>query len=135
MAKAKRNKVSHLEIFTKFPTDKEAENWFIRQRWGDSKPSCPKCGSLDTRELTTPRKLRTWRCRDCVRNFTVKTDFLMHDSKLGCQKWLIALYLTNISLKGTASIRLASDLSVGLRPIGASQYRLVFEYADSGGIQ
>ena len=53
-----------------------------------------------------------WRCRTCNRTFSAKTKSLMHSSNIGFRKWRIALYVVPMSLKGTASTKLASDLSI-----------------------
>lgn len=36
----------------------------------------------------------------------------MHDSKLGCRKWAIAVYQVTTNLKGVSSMKLARDLRV-----------------------
>ena len=93
-----------------FPEDEAAEKWLVKQRWPDG-VGCPKCGSLNIQERKT-RKPQPYRCRDCRRDFSVKTDSLMHSSPLGCQTWVFAIYLVTTSLKGVSSMKLHRDLKI-----------------------
>ena len=52
------------------------------------------------------------RCRDCRKDFSVKTDSLMHNSPLGCQIWAIAIYLLTTGIRGVSSMRLHRDLKI-----------------------
>ena len=62
----------------------------------------PKCGSLNIQERKS-RKPQPYRCRDCRKDFSVKTESLMHSSPLGCQTWVIAIYLLTTGIKGVSS--------------------------------
>ena len=53
-----------------------------------------------------------FRCNDCKKQFSVKTNSVMHSSKIGYQKWAIAFYLVTTSLKGLSSMKLHRDLGV-----------------------
>ena len=52
------------------------------------------------------------RCRDCRKDFSVKTDTLMHNSKLTVRQWVIAMYLMSGHPKGVSSLQLHRDLGV-----------------------
>ena len=93
-----------------FPDEGSAEVWFIRQRWPTG-VCCTRCGSLNIQERPT-RKPQPFRCRDCRKDFSVKTDTLMHHSKLGVRTWVIALYLMSSHPKGVSSVQLHRDLGV-----------------------
>ena len=112
--KAHREGISLIDLFQRFPDDKAAESWFETQRWGQAGcPShCPLCGGTDRlRPVPSGRPLPYW-CGDCRRNFSVKTGTVMHRSKIGYQKWAIAIYLWSVSLKGVSSMRLHRDLNI-----------------------
>ena len=66
-----------------FPDDRAAERWFVTWRWPEG-VECPRCDSKDIQERQT-RKPQPYRCRSCRKDFSVKTDTLMHNSKLGLQ--------------------------------------------------
>ena len=105
-----REGISLLELTRMFPDDATAERWFIEQRWPDS-VYCPKCGSFNVAERKT-RKPQPYRCRDCRKDFSVKTDSLMHSSNLGFQVWAMAIYLLATNLKGVSSLKLHRDLDI-----------------------
>ena len=79
-------------------------------RWPDG-IECPKCGS-DRIQHGGAHKSQDYRCRDCRRWFSVKTDTVMQGSNLGYQTWLLAIYLMSTSLKGVASMKLHRDLGI-----------------------
>ena len=97
-------------FFRQFPDDAAAERWFIENRWPNG-IVCPHCSSDNVQERTT-HKTMPHRCRDCRRFFSVKTDSLMHRSKLGYQTWLFGIYLMATSKKGISSLDLADKLGV-----------------------
>ena len=51
-----------------------------------------------------------FRCNECKKQFSVKTNSMMHASKIGYQKWAIAIYLMTTNLKGASSMKLHRDL-------------------------
>ena len=105
-----REGLSLVEIVRMFPDDAEAEAWFVRTRWPDG-VRCPRCGSGNVQERPT-RKPQPYRCRDCRKDFSVKTGTLMHSSPLGLQTWAIAVFLSVTSLKGVSSMKLHRDLGI-----------------------
>lgn len=92
-----------------FPDNETAEKWFIQNRWSDG-VACPVCGSSKVSERIT--KAKSWRCKDCRKDFSTKTGTLMQGSNLGFRVWAIAICLLTTSLKGVASTKLASDLNI-----------------------
>ena len=108
--KAFRQGLSIKALFRMFPDDETAERWFTEVRWPEG-VRCPKCESDNIQERTT-RKPQPYRCRSCRKDFSVKTDTLMHNSPLGCQTWAIAIYQLTTGLKGVSSMKLHRDLDV-----------------------
>ena len=107
---SQRNGITIFELHRMFPDDETAERWFIEQRWPDG-VHCPDCGSLNIQHRQT-RKPQPYRCRDCRKDFSVKTDTLMHNSKLSFQTWAFAIYMMSTSLKGQASMKLHRELGM-----------------------
>ena len=97
-----------------FADDDAAERWFEEQRWGEAgKPShCPLCGSTEKQKAIPSRKPLPYWCGSCRSNYSVKTGTVMHRSKIPLQKWVIAMYLWSVSLKGVSSMRLHRDLNI-----------------------
>ena len=77
------------QLFDRFPDDAAAENWFVQERWPDGM-RCPSCEADDVQARPT-RKPQPYRCRAYRRDFSVKTDTVMHGSNLGCRVRAIAI--------------------------------------------
>ena len=105
-----RKGLSWVEFTRRFPDDESAEKWFIASRWPHG-VHCPGCGS-DNVQVRKTRKPQPYRCRDCRKDFSVKTDTLMHNSPLGCQIWAMAIYLLTTGIKGVSSMKLHRDLGI-----------------------
>ncbi len=108
--RAHREGLTVVQLLAMFPNDKAAEAWFEKQRWPTGR-YCPDCGSVNTVPVKT-RKPMPYRCRDCRNHFSVRKGTVMQSSKLGLQKWAIALYLTATGIKGTASMKVYRDLGM-----------------------
>ncbi len=104
--------LSVVALLRRFPDEAAAEAWFVAQRWPDG-VRCPACNSAHIRSQPTRR--HPFRCRSCRKEFSVKTDSLMHGSHLGYQTWMIALYLFSTHPKGLSSIQLGKLLGVPQR--------------------
>lgn len=105
-----RKGITLVELFQMFPDDDTAETWFVKSRWPDG-VHCPHCqGDRITERGNHPTQ--PYRCRDCRKFFSVKTKSVMHSSKLGYQKWAIAIYLMATNLKGVSSMKLHRDLGI-----------------------
>ena len=99
-----------VELIALFPDDPAAEAWFELQRWPEG-ICCPDCGSVRYTAVKM-RKPMPYRCRDCRNYFSVRKGSAMQSSKLGYQKWAIAIYLIATSLKGVSSMKLHRDLKI-----------------------
>jgi transposase-like protein len=102
--------LSLLELMKKFPDDKTAEKWFISKRWPDQ-ISCAYCNSTNIIQKVNHPTM-PYRCRECRKFFSAKTNSIMHGSKLGYQKWALAIYLLTNSVKGTSSVKLSKELGI-----------------------
>ena len=129
--KAHRKGLSMVEVAKMFPDDAAAERWFIEARWPDG-VACPKCGSLNIQERPT-RKPQPYRCRDCRKDFSLKTGTVMENSKKGYQVWAFAIYLMNTILKGVASMKLHRDLHVTQRTAWHLAHRIREVWQDGSG--
>ncbi len=108
--KAHRKGLSVIELFAKFPDDATAEKWFEEQRWLDGR-FCPDCGSTNT-VVVKSRKPMPYRCRDCRNHFSVRKGTVMQSSKVGLQKWIIALYMMTTGIKGTSSMKIYREIGI-----------------------
>ncbi len=105
-----REGLTIIQLLKLFPDDSTAERWFEKQRWPEER-CCPDCGSVNTM-ATKNRKPMPYRCRDCRRHFSVRKGMVMQSSKIGYQKWAIAIYMMTTGLKGVSSMKLYRELGI-----------------------
>ncbi len=108
--KAFHKGITLIQAVKMFDTEEKAEEWFITRRWPNG-VACPKCGSVNVAEVKS-RKPQPFRCRDCRKHFSVKTDTLLHSSKIPLSRWAIAFYLFSTNLNGVSSMKLHRDLGI-----------------------
>jgi transposase-like protein len=104
-----RKGISLPELMLRFPDDATAERWFEEGRWPDG-VRCAHCDHDEVKRSTHPTM--PYRCGKCRKHFSVKTNSVMHSSKIGYQKWALAIYIMSTGIKGTSSMRLHRDLGV-----------------------
>lgn len=105
-----RDGITLVELFKLFPDDKTAEDWFIKCRWAKG-IACAHCNSKNVNEKAKHPTM-PYRCRDCKKYFSVKTNSVMHGSNIGYQKWAMAIYLMTTGIKGVSSMKLHRDLGI-----------------------
>jgi len=108
--RADREGLSVIELFQMFPDNASARQWMETNRWGNER-HCPSCGSFNTKTVPNENPM-PYHCGDCRKYFSVKTGTVMQSSKIGLQKWVIAMYLLSTNLKGVSSMKLHRDLGV-----------------------
>lgn len=106
-----RQGLTIMELFEMFPNDAAAERWFELQRWGEEGPACPDCGSCRY-AVVKNRNPMPYRCMDCRSYYSVRKGMVMESSKLGLQKWVIAIYMVTTGLKGVSSMKLHRELGI-----------------------
>ena len=111
--KSYRTGITLMDAVKMFDTEEKAEAWFVAQRWPDG-VVCPfeGCESVRVSEVKN-RRPQPWRCKDCLKFFSVKTGTMMHSSNIPLSKWAIAFYLHATSLKSISSMKLHRDLGIG----------------------
>ena len=105
-----RNGITLAQLFKMFPDDETAETWFVETRWPDGL-RCAHCDGENVGERGKHPRM-PYHCGDCRKFFSAKTNSIMHSSKVGYQKWAIAIYLMTTSLKGVSSMKLHRDIGV-----------------------
>ena len=125
-----REGLSLPDLFKMFPDDTTAEAWFVKQRWPEG-IACPRCGSLNV-QTGAKHKTMPYRCRDCRKRFSAKTETVLQASNLGFQTWLIAMYLLATNLKGVASMKLHRDLKITQKSAWHLAHRLREAWESTG---
>ena len=117
-----REGISLIELSQMFPTDESAEKWFEELRWPDG-IICPFCDGKNVTERGKHPN-NPYRCKDCRKFFSVKTNGIMHASKIGYQKWAWAIYLMTTGIKGTSSMKLHRDLEISQKAAWHMAHRI-----------
>ena len=102
--------LSVIELMDLFGTDEIAEDWFITARWPDGL-RCAYCKGDRVAERGNHPTQR-FHCLDCMKCYSVKTNSVMHSSKLGYRKWAIAIYMFMTHPKGVSSYQLHRNLGI-----------------------
>ena len=108
--RSEREGITLMQLADMFPDEDAAREWFESRIWPDGR-HCPHCGSTRTHVADGGNKM-PYRCSDCREYFSVKTNSLMHNSRLPLRKWVFAIYLHLTSLKGVSSLKLHRDIGV-----------------------
>ena len=85
--KAHRNGISVMRAAEMFSSEEKAVTWLESVMWPDGEMACLKCGSMDGAYRVKSGKPMPYRCRDCQKNFSLKTGTSMEDSKLPLRLW------------------------------------------------
>lgn len=97
-----------IELSTKFPTELDAIKHFESVRWS-SGIICPYCNKAITTNRTQDFR---YHCPNCQKSFSVKTDTMIHDSRLPLKKWLYCFCIISNAKKGLSALQLQRDIDV-----------------------
>lgn len=93
----------------KYFSDLDTATAFMAQiRWPKG-VTCPVCAGKEVSYLSTRR---TWKCKACKKQFSVKVGTLMEDSPIGLDKWLAAIWLITNAKNGISSCEVARALGI-----------------------
>jgi len=83
----------------------------VNFRWPDGVVRCPTCGNEQVYFIAA---YWIWKCRTNHprRQFSVKAGSIMENSKLGIDKWLIAVWLITNARSGVSSYELARAIGI-----------------------
>jgi transposase-like protein len=97
--------------------DEEAEMTFRRIRWADTdgQPVCPHCGGVDAYDCRRLKGAPRFRCRACVKDFTITSGTLFASHKLPLRAYLAAIAIFCNEVKGKSALALSRDLNVSYK--------------------
>ena len=113
-----------LDAVKYFSDERVCVEFVANLRWGCKEDiCCPKCGSLNVKEMTT-RQL--WFCKEkeCKKQFSVKVGSCFEKSPLPLSKWLPAMWFICNAKNGISSCELARALGVQQRTAWFMLHRL-----------
>lgn len=103
------NKPATLQQAIIYFADKDvAHDYLVGLRWSDG-VVCPKCGGLEHSYLTTRK---TWKCKACKKQFSVKNGTIFENSPIGLDKWLPCVWMIANAKNGISSCEIARALGV-----------------------
>ena len=97
--------------------DDAAEMAFRRVRWAetDGAPVCPHCGGLDAYDCRRLKGAPRFRCRACVKDFTITSGTLFASHKLPLRCYLAAIAIFCNEVKGKSALAISRDLNVSYK--------------------
>jgi len=98
-------------LFNDFKTQDDCIKHLELVRW-NNKPVCPYCKSTKSSKF---KGSRYYTCLNnkCGNSYSVTVGTLFHDSKIGLQKWFLAISLILNAKKGISACQLMRDLDIG----------------------
>jgi transposase-like protein len=97
--------------------DAEAEMTFRRIRWADTngEPVCPHCGGVDAYDCRRLKGAPRFRCRACIKDFSITSGTLFASHKLPLRGYLAAIAIFCNEVKGKSALALSRDLNVSYK--------------------
>lgn len=112
-----------------------ATEFMERKRWGDN-PYCPCCGSLSVYQMTDSKTGERqanfrWRCRDCKKQYTVRTGTVFEASRIELRHWCFAFWRAATSKKGVSALEIHRQTGVSYKSALFMLNRIRFAMSDS----
>jgi transposase-like protein len=124
--------LSILEFTAKFSNEEKARKYLEKRRWPEGK-FCPHCGSVETAEVKDEKPM-PYRCKDCRKHFSIRTNTILAESKIPLHKWLLAIYLMTTARKGISSAQLSRELGTTQKTAWFLEHRIREAYQSGNGL-
>lgn len=98
---------SILDLVKAFPDEQTCINHLENLRWNGGVVS-----PFDETSKVYKCKGNKYRCKNTGKYFNVKTNTIFDNTKLGLQKWFLAIYIVTSHKKGISSLQLSRDLDI-----------------------
>jgi transposase-like protein len=100
-------------------------------RWPDGEIFCPNCGEIgNTLWLANQKR---WKCRGCKKQFSVKVGTIFHDSPLGLDKWMVAMWMLANCRNGVSSCEVARTIGITQKSAWHMMHRIRKAMTDTTG--
>ena len=101
--------LSSYDFLKKFNTDFKCLKFLEKTIWSEG----GKCGYCNSKRVSKKnKKTGFFQCKDCRKQFNVRTNTIFHKSKISLRKWLYAIYLLQTARKGVSSLQLSKQLGI-----------------------
>lgn len=98
---------SIFDLIKTFPDEQSCINHLESLRWNENVVS-----PFDVNSKVYKCKGNNYRCKNTGKYFNVKTNTIFDNTKLGLQKWFLAIYIATSHKKGISSLQLSRDLDI-----------------------
>lgn len=98
---------SILDLIKAFPDEQSCIDHLEKLRWDGDVVS-----PFDPDSKVYNCKGNKYRCKNTGKYFNVKTNTIFDNTKLGLQKWFLAIYIVSSHKKGISSLQLSRDLDI-----------------------
>ena len=120
-----------MSFLKKFNTEFKCLKFLEKNIWNEG----IKCGyCLSTRVSKKNKKTGFYQCKDCRKQFNVRTNTIFHKSKVPLKKWLYTSYLLQTARKGISSLQLSKQIGVTQKTAWFMLHRLREACKDKVGI-
>lgn len=131
--KAKKSEtISFYEFFRQFPDEEAVRSFFEHRRWPGG-VRCAHCGDASISECKDQKPM-AYRCKVCRKHFSVRTNTVLAEGKIGLHKWLMAIYTLHTARKGVSSIQMAKELGVTQKTAWHLGHRIREAMKSRGGL-
>ena len=98
-------------------SEDQAEDAFRKVRWPETNgaPVCPICGGLDAYDCRRPNGAPRFRCRECVKDFSITSGTLFASHKMPLRAYLAAIAVFCNEVKGKSMLAMSRDLGVSYK--------------------
>lgn len=112
-----------------------AVEFMEKQRWADC-PACPECGSMSVYQMQDSKtgerqKNYRWRCRDCKKQYTVRTGTVFEDSRIELRHWCFAFWRASTSKKGVSALEIHRQTGISYKSSLFMLHRIRYAMSDS----
>jgi transposase-like protein len=113
-----------------FSNEKVCIDEVAAMRWPDGQIFCPNCGEVgNTLWLANQKR---WKCRGCKKQFSVKVGTIFHDSPLGLDKWMVAMWMLANCRNGVSSCEVARTIGITQKSAWHMMHRIRKAMTDKG---
>ena len=126
-----RKKLTLPEARKLFATERAALNFFINAFFGGKdKIHCTRCGSTNI-NLKAKHPTMPWRCRDCRKHFSIRTNTVMERSKLPLTEWAEMLFTMSSELRSRPAKKVMNDFGHTYKTAWHMNHRIRAAFANN----
>lgn len=118
----KRPELAKSELIAALPlacSNEQAAVEFLEARRWPTGAKCPECESSSVYQLrkkeTGERNRFLWRCKECSRQFTVRTGTVYAESLIPLHKWLRAMWESASAKNGVSALEMSRRLEISYK--------------------